>query len=99
MNKVIVTGYKTYSFTNDNGQVVEGVKVSYLSSQKVIGQNKNGYLPMESTLNLKALGDFQEIPGVYEVNYQMIPGKGNKPTVEVGGFKFIKPADFGSLFK
>ena len=99
MNKVIVTGYKTYSFTNDNGQVLEGVKVSYISSHKSKGQNENGYLPMQSSLNLEALEDFKDIPGLYDVNYQMVPGKGNKPTVVIGGFTFVKPVDLGNLFK
>lgn len=100
MSKVIVTGYKTYSFTNENtGQVLEGVKVSYLSEVKAQGQNESGYLPLQSSLNLDTLHSFKEVPGLYDVSYGMVPGKGNKPTLAINSFTFIKSLDLNNLFK
>jgi hypothetical protein len=100
MSKVIVTGLKTYGFTNkETGQFLEGVKVSYLSEERAKGQNENGYLPLQSSLNLSVLESFKEVPGIYNVNYAMVPGKGNKPTLAVTGFEFLKSVDFVPLFK
>lgn len=99
MSKVIVTGLKTYSFKKDDGQVLEGVKVSYIAREMAKGQNEKGYLPLQSSLNLQCLNDFKEIPGVYDVNYDMVPGKGNKPTLAITGFNFVKGIDLEGLFK
>ncbi|MGV2642743.1 hypothetical protein GNF86_14920 [Clostridium perfringens] len=99
MSKVIVTGLKTYNFKKDNGEVLEGVKVSFLSSVRAKGQNENGYLPLQSSLSLDTLENFKEVPGVYEANYDMVPGKGNKPTLAIVGFEFLKSVDLVPLFK
>lgn len=99
MSKVIVTGIKSYSFKKDDGQVLEGVKVSYIGEVRASKQNENGYLPLQSSLNLECVKDFKEIPGLYDVKYDMVPGKGNKPTFAISGFNFIKPVNIGELFK
>lgn len=99
MSKVIVTGLKSYSFKREDGQVLEGVKVSYLSEERAKNQNENGYLPLQSSLNLESLKDFKEVPGLYDVKYDMVPGKGNKPTLAITGFSFIKGVNLNELFK
>lgn len=99
MSKVIVTGLKTYRFTKDNGEFLEGVKVSFISSVRAKGQNENGYLPLQSSLDLSQVETFKEIPGLYNANYEMIPGKGNKPTLSLTSFDFIKGVDINGLFK
>lgn len=99
MSKVLVTGYKKYSFTREDGQVLEGVKVSYLSENKAQGIEESGFLPLQSSLNLNTLPSFKEIPGIYDVSYGMVPGKGNKPKLDITGFKFLKSVDLDSLFR
>lgn len=98
MIKVIVTGYKTYSFKNDNDEKVEGIKVSFLG-ERARGLTETGYLPLQSSLKVDMLSRFKEVPGLYDAKYEMIPGKGNKPTLALTDFEFIKPVDLGALFK
>lgn len=99
MSKVIVTGIKSYSFKREDGQVLEGVKVSYIGEVRASKQNENGYLPLQSSLSLESVKDFKEVPGLYDVKYDMVPGKGNKPTLAITGFNFIKGVPLNELFK
>lgn len=99
MNKVLITGFRAYNFKNDStGELVQGVRISFLTSEKAKGQNECGYLPMQSSLNLESAKDLKEVPGIYNAKYEMVPGKGNKPTLALTGFEFIKPVSLEGLF-
>lgn len=99
MNKVLITGFKAYSFNNkDTNELIQGVKVSFLPMEQAKGQSECGYLPMQSSLNLECAKDLKEVPGIYNAKYEMVPGKGNKPTLALTGFEFIKPVSLEGLF-
>lgn len=100
MSKVIVTGYRTFSFEDEkSGKKLEGVKVSFLGKHKASSTNEYGHLPLQSTVDLSLLDSFKEVPGIYEAESEMVPGKGNKPTLAIIGFEFIKGVDLNALFK
>ena len=42
MSKVLITGYKTYSFQNQQNELISGAKISYLSEMKSSKQNELG---------------------------------------------------------
>ena len=48
MSKVLITGYKTYSFQNQQNELISGAKISYLSEMKSSKQNELGYLLMNN---------------------------------------------------
>lgn len=98
MSKVLVIGYKTYSFKNDNDEKVEGIKVSFLG-ERARGLNETGYLPLQASLKIDMLSRFKEVPGLYDAKFEMVPGKGNKPTLALTDFEFTKPIDLGALIK
>jgi hypothetical protein len=100
-NNVIITGYKPMEFPNtQTGEIIDMVKVTYFSA--VTGKDAVGYLPLQSSYvneNKKEIMKMiNRVPALYSVNYGMVPGKNNKPTLEVTGFTFIKDIDFKSLF-
>lgn len=100
MSNVLVTGIKTYNFTNkDTGEVIKGMKVSFLNNQPTSAQNEVGYLPMNSSLGLECAKDFKEVPGIYNAKYELVAGKGNKATLAVTGFEFIKSVSFENFYK
>lgn len=99
MSKVIILGAKTYRFENDKKEIVEGAKVSYLSEMMSTKTNEVGYMPLQSSINLQTFSELKDIPGLYEVKYDMIPGRNNKPTLELVGFDFIKKVSLENLFK
>ena len=99
MAKVLVVGVKSYSFKNQDGQNIEGAKVSYLTDTPSHKTNEIGYLPIQASIPLSMLKSFTTIPGIYEVKYDMIPGRNNKPEVTVAGFDLINEIDYLGLFK
>lgn len=100
MSKVVVTGIKSYQFTNkDTGEVIEGIKVSFLSSIEAKGTNEKGYLPLQQSVKIDFMENFKFIPGLYDAIYDMVPGKGNKPTLAITEFRPIKEVDLNVLFK
>lgn len=99
MSKVIVTGYKTFSFEDEKtGRKLEGIKVSFLGKNKTSSTNEYGHLPLQSTVAMHLLDCFKEVPGIYELENEMVAGKGNKPTMAITGFEFVKSVDFTKLF-
>lgn len=99
MNKCLILGTKSYSFENDKNERIEGAKISYILENKSMKENENGYLPLQTTGKLEILGQIKEVPGVYDVEFGMVPGKNNKPQLEITGFKFIKSCDLSNLYK
>jgi len=104
MEKVLITGYKDMCFESGEGdkkQTVDFVKLSLLTKNS--GVDAIGYCPTQVTyMDLKkkeVLGSLKDIPGVYEAEYGMMPGKGNKPSLQLIGFTFVKSIDLSSMFK
>lgn len=100
-NNAIITGYKDMEFTNkDTGEVISMVKITYFTQN--CGRDSIGYLPLQSVYVNEQKKDIlkmiTKVPALYSVNYGMVPGKNNKPTLEVVGFTFVKDIDFKSLF-
>lgn len=96
--KVMVVGLKTYSFENSEKQKIEGAKISYLTPFASSKNNEIGYLPLQVTTTLDMARGLKEIPGLYEVKHEIVPGKGNKPEVVITGFDFLNSVDYLGLF-
>lgn len=99
MNKCIILGTKSYSFTNDDGQVVEGAKISYILENKSTKNNEKGFLPLQTTVKLETLDSVKVVPGLYDIAFGMVPGKNNKPQLDITGFTLIKEVNFDGLYK
>jgi len=99
MNKCIILGTKSYNFENDKKEKISGAKISYILENKSTKESENGYLPLQASVKLEILGQLKEVPGVYDVQFGMVPGKNNKPTLDITGFNFIKPVDLSNLYK
>lgn len=85
--KILILGKNNpYSFSDEKtGQVFEGQKISYLSSQK----NENGYLPIQISLDLELAKKVTKVPGVYTARYGVVPGKSNKPQITLVDLNFL----------
>lgn len=100
---VIVTGYKDMCFTVKDGKEDKEINMLKLTCfSKNNGSDAVGFLPMQLTymdekkeLISKAL---TFIPGLYEAEYGMVPGKNNKPSLEIIGFTSVKQLDFDPMF-
>jgi hypothetical protein len=97
---VIVTGYKDMCFETDKKEEVDFMKLSCLTRNS--GADSIGYLPMQMTYmgkdKVKIQQCIKEVPGLYEAEYSMVPGKNNKPSLQIVGFNFVNGLDIASLF-
>lgn len=99
MSKVLIVGMKTYSFLKDDKELVEGAKVSYLGEFASTKKNEFGFLPLQVNVNLNiAKEQIKEVPGIYDLSFDMVAGKNNKPELVITGFEFIKSVDFVEAF-
>lgn len=100
MGKVLVLGHsKPYDFKNDNGASIEGVKISYITARPTIKPGEVGYTPIQVSINPSMLKEFKEIPGIYDVEFEQVSGRNNRPELAIVAFEFVKPADLTALFK
>lgn len=100
-NLVIITGYKDMSFKDSDGENIDMLKLTCLTQNG--GKDSVGFLPIQQTYmnenKTTILRSLKDVPGVYSAKYDMVPGKNNKPTLELVGFDFIKPLDLKSVFE
>lgn len=90
-DKILILGIKPYNFVNkETGEVISGTKVSYISKHK----SEHGHLPIQISVDETIVKDITKFPGVYNCNYAMLPGKNNKPTPTIVGFKFVADYEF-----
>lgn len=97
--KVLVLNAKTYRVQDDKtGQVMEGVSVWYLNPKS---QTNDGVVPMklsipfeQNILTSKVLG---QAPGVFNFEFDIMPGKGNKAVMKLADLERISDLDFTAL--
>lgn len=92
--KVLITGYKHYNFTNE-GKTVSGVKVSYLSFSANT-DSEHGFLPIQSNMDESILVKLKG-PGVYLAKLNMVSGANNRAKLVVTDFEFLKTVDIAKL--
>lgn len=97
--KALVVGVKTYSFQNEQGQKIEGARVSYLTNIQSTKSNEVGFLPMQTSVPLNMINQVSVVPGIYDIKFDMVPGRNNKPEVVVSGFEFLNQVDYLGLFE
>lgn len=98
MSRVLITGVRSYDFEDKDGRKIDGAKVSYLGEKSSVKQNETGFTPMQISVKKELLQELETIPGVYNLDFDMVPGKNNKPELAIVGFEFLKEVDIPSLF-
>ena len=97
--KALVVGVKSYSFQNEQGQKIEGAKVSYLTNLESTKNNEVGFLPMLVSIPLTMLGQVKNVPALYDIKFDMVPGRNSKPEFVVSGFDYLNEVDYLGLFE
>jgi len=92
---VLIIGYKSYNFTDDNGVIQSGVKVSYLSCESN-KDNERGFLPIQQTMPYEFFNRLKGT-GLYKAHFNMVSGSGNRPKIEISNFEFVRNVDLSKL--
>jgi hypothetical protein len=96
--KALVLSVTRYNFTNtETGELIEGMKVSYVDCENpVVAQtNYRGIQRMElGSPDQKNFNTFSQVPGIYDLSYDIVPGAKGKAVVRYKSAKFIKDYAF-----
>lgn len=97
--KVILLGAKKYDFEGSEGRIV-GTKLSYILPEST--PSEDGFMgnpPIQVTVQEDLTPKLVELPGSYDFEFTMVPGKNNIPTMKLQGISFITGIDFKKCLK
>lgn len=96
--KVILLGAKIYDFEGNEGRI-SGSKLSYILPDV---QSQDGFIgnpPIQVSLQENITPSLVEVPGVYDFEFTMVPGKNNTPTMKLQSINFVNGIDFKKCLK
>lgn len=99
MAKYLVLSAKPYDFENDKGDRIQGVKLSYVSKRPSSREGEKGHPPMiASVTNMDLANKIDIVPAIYDLEFEQVPGKNNKPELLLVDVSFLDSIDLGILF-
>lgn len=90
----VVQSLKAYDFKNDSGERVQGAKLSYFSLSPVAQEGLEGNPPLQATVDTNIVTNLVKVPGLYNFDFDMKPGRNNKPELVLSKATFISEVDF-----
>lgn len=100
MSKCLVLSIKPYDFENNKGERVQGAKVAYINKRATSRENEKGNPPLIVAIsNTEMLKEISEVPAIYDLDFEQVTGKANKPELVLSGIEYIHPVDLSSLFE
>ncbi len=99
-DRVLVLGFKTYDFKDEkSGKQLSGGKISYITFLRQNQPNCIGNLPIQIKASKEMCDNLKALPGIYDIQYSMVPGKNNVPQLEVSNFNYVGEVELDDLFK
>jgi len=96
MDRILILGARRYSFLNE-GERVEGVKVSYCEACEIDDDQTIGGPAMSITAGLDIWGLLKGVPGIFDVKFGRRPGARGKPETIITSATFVKSLDLEKL--
>lgn len=97
--EVLLLSLKTYDFTNDKNERVQGAKISYVMTEKVQEDGLCGFPPIQTSINNETYKKISAVPGLYDFQFEMKPGKNNKAEMFLKDVNFVQEIDFTKCIK
>lgn len=97
--KCLVLSAKSYDFENNEGQRIQGTKISYINKKSTERENEFGNPPLivntttpvdKNILNL--------LPAVCDLNFEQVTGKNNKPELVLTDLELVAATELDLLF-
>lgn len=100
MAKYIVLSAKPYDFENNKGERIKGVKIAYINKKPSAREGEYGNPPMITTCSLDSTKGkrLEECPAVFEMDFEQITGKNNKPELMLTDLDYVAPVDLSIYF-
>lgn len=101
MSKHLVLSAKPYDFEDDKGKKVSGVRISYVNLKPSSRDGEFGNPPLITKCSLDAIigVNLEQCPGIFDMQFEQVTGKYNKPELLLTELDFIAPADLSIFFK
>lgn len=88
--KALVLSIGQYDFEDDRGTQIMGTKVMVVDLEQEPKQNTRGMEPSKITIGYGQASDFQTVPGIYNIDFNIVPGAGGKVKAVYSKATFIK---------
>lgn len=98
MSKHLILSVKPYDFLNKDGERVSGAKVSYVNKKPSSRESENGHPPLIVSVNSEIASKFTDVPGIYDMEFEQVTGKNNKPEIFLSDVELIQPIELEILF-
>ena len=101
MSKYIVLSAKPYDFENSKGEKISGVRIAYVNRKSSTREGEYGNPPLITTCSLDAIKGkrLEEAPAVFDLEFEQVTGKNNKPELLLTELDYIAPVDFNIFFE
>jgi len=100
MSKYLILSANNFDFENNKGERVKGTKIAYINKKPSKKEGVKGYPPLIVNISDKDIIDkLVEVPGVYEIDFEQVTGKNNKPELMITDLEFISMLEMGLLFQ
>lgn len=100
MSRYLILSVKPYDFENKDGERVQGAKIAYINKKPSTRENEAGHPPMlVNTSNTNLLECINVVPGIYELEFEQVTGKNNKPEILLSEAECCSPVDLLQLFE
>ncbi|HJV82446.1 hypothetical protein [Noviherbaspirillum sp.] len=98
MTEAVIFFASRYDFADEKGTQRKGAKVKYFLPEKAEGENKEGIEYMESPMPFELFETLKHynLPGMFEIDFRMKPGRDNKPEMSLVKAQFKRKIE---LFK
>lgn len=101
MSKYIVLSAKPYDFENSKKERIKGVRIAYINKKPSAREGEFGNPPMITTCSLDSIQGkrLEECPAIFDMEFEQITGKNNKPELMLTDLEFVAPVDLSLFFQ
>lgn len=98
--KLILLSAKPWTMADEKtGELRSGVVVHYSDGIAASSPQERGIFPMKISASADLWGQLQTLPGVYECDLKMRPGRDGKASLTLAGVKFIDSLSLVSVLE
>lgn len=97
--RALVLSSRLWELTDDDGQIRKGIKISYVDPEGEDDPNGEGLPPMSLSGPATMGESLRSVPGVYDLDLRMRPGKNNRPVISLAGATLVEGVDIAKIVK
>lgn len=93
--KVLVTGFKAYSFQEkETGRQVAGTSMHYIDPEQVGDVGLVGALPVKQSVSDILAANLTKAPAIYEIDFSIRPDGRGRPQLQLSKIEYVKDFSF-----